>query len=153
MHKQEVINAVAEVVKQPKVLVKEVLDGFYDVVTSELVAGGEVSMTGVGKFTAKYRDARKARNPRTGDTVNVAARMVPKFTAAKQLKEALAGSKIKATAKKKVAAPAKAPIKKTAAKPVEAAPRKRAATTPTRTATTHRAAAPAAAAPKRRVMR
>jgi nucleoid DNA-binding protein len=49
----------------------------------------EVSIAGLGIFTVKQRKARQARNPRTGAIVSVPAMKVPKFRAAKALKEAV----------------------------------------------------------------
>jgi DNA-binding protein HU-beta len=52
-----------------------------------LKKGGEVSVAGFGIFSVKARAARTARNPRTGESVKVAAMNVPKFRAAKALKD------------------------------------------------------------------
>jgi len=49
----------------------------------------EVSIAGLGIFSTKQRAARVARNPRTGESVNVPAMRVPKFRAAKALKDAV----------------------------------------------------------------
>ena len=51
--------------------------------------GGEVSVAGFGIFSVKGRAARTARNPKTGETVKVAAKKVPKFRPAKALKDAV----------------------------------------------------------------
>ena len=54
-----------------------------------LKSGGEVSIAGLGIFSVKDRAARTARNPRTGETVQVPATRVPKFRPAKALKDAV----------------------------------------------------------------
>ena len=72
-----------------KVQAEEVVQMFIDEITSTLKKGGEVSLAGLGIFSAKARAARTARNPKTGETVQVAATTVPKFRAAKALKDAV----------------------------------------------------------------
>ncbi len=58
-----------------------------DSIVKTLKSGREVSIAGLGIFSAKMRAARQARNPRTGETIHVAAQRVPKFRAAKALKD------------------------------------------------------------------
>jgi DNA-binding protein HU-beta len=60
-----------------------------EAIVSELKNGGEVSIAGLGIFKTKTRAARTARNPRTGETVQVPTMRVPKFQPAKALKEAV----------------------------------------------------------------
>jgi DNA-binding protein HU-beta len=54
-----------------------------------LKKGDEVSLAGLGIFATKMRAARTARNPRTGASVQVPSMRVPKFRAAKALKDAV----------------------------------------------------------------
>ncbi|PKN76615.1 MAG: DNA-binding protein HU [Deltaproteobacteria bacterium HGW-Deltaproteobacteria-10] len=49
----------------------------------------EVFISGFGTFTIVKRKARKGRNPKTGESIRIAARVIPKFKAAKALKEAV----------------------------------------------------------------
>ena len=65
------------------------VDAFITTVESELKSGGEVNFTGFGKFTVAERGAREGRNPRTGETVTIAATRVPRFTAGSGLKKAV----------------------------------------------------------------
>ena len=60
-------------------------------ITHGLKNGDEVSVAGLGIFKTKMRAARTARNPRTGEAVHVPSMRVPKFQAAKALKEAVKG--------------------------------------------------------------
>ena len=60
-----------------------------DCIMTGLKAGDEVSIAGLGIFKAQPRAARTARNPRTGETIKVAATRTPKFRAAKALKDAV----------------------------------------------------------------
>jgi DNA-binding protein HU-beta len=57
-----------------------------------LAAGGDVAITGVGRFSVAERAARQARNPRTGEPVDVPAGRAPRFAAGSQLKRAVAAS-------------------------------------------------------------
>jgi len=88
MKKSDVITAVAEATEQPKNQVEKILDGFVDCLTKAVAAGEEVSYPGLGKFIMKSQAARQARNPHTGETINVAAKNVVKFQISKPLKEA-----------------------------------------------------------------
>jgi DNA-binding protein HU-beta len=54
-----------------------------------LKAGEEVNFTGFGKFHVAERGAREGRNPRTGETMTIAASRVPRFTAGSGLKKAV----------------------------------------------------------------
>jgi len=54
-----------------------------------LRSGDEVSFTGFGKFHVASRGAREGRNPRTGETMQIAASKVPRFTAGSGLKKAV----------------------------------------------------------------
>lgn len=68
---------------------EEVVDFVFDTITSALKNGEEVSISGFGTFLVKSRKARTARNPRTGEIVQVPAMNVPRFRAGKGLKEAV----------------------------------------------------------------
>ena len=67
----------------------EVVDFVFDTITGALKKGEEVSISGFGVFLVKSRKARTARNPRTGEMVQVPATTVPRFRAGKALKEAV----------------------------------------------------------------
>jgi len=60
-----------------------------DSIVNTLKQDGEVSIAGLGIFSAKKRAARTARNPRTGAAIQVPAMRVPKFRPAKALKDAV----------------------------------------------------------------
>ena len=57
------------------------------VIADELDAGGKVSIGGFGTFEARERAARAGRNPRTGESITIAAKRYPAFKAAKSLKD------------------------------------------------------------------
>ena len=90
MNKQALIDMVHEKIGGTKVQAEEVVNGIFGSITDSLKSGNEVSIAGFGSFVAKMRAARTARNPRTGEPVQVAAKRVPKFKAAKALKDAVA---------------------------------------------------------------
>jgi DNA-binding protein HU-beta len=72
-----------------KVQAEEVVDMIVNSIVDTLKKGDEVSIAGLGIFSTKMRAARQARNPRTGETISVAAMRVPKFRAAKALKDSV----------------------------------------------------------------
>jgi DNA-binding protein HU-beta len=65
------------------------VDAVLSAIEGELKGGGEVSFTGFGKFHVAQRGAREGRNPRTGETMTIAASRVPRFTAGSGLKKAV----------------------------------------------------------------
>ena len=89
MNKSGIVDAVHAKLAGTKVQAEEVVDVVINSVIDSLKKGEEVSIAGLGIFSVKQRAARKARNPRTGAMVDVAAMKVPKFRAAKALKEAV----------------------------------------------------------------
>ncbi len=89
MNKQALIEAVHEVIGGTKSGAEKVVDTVIDNIVATLKKGGEVSIAGLGIFSTKTRAARTARNPRTGEAVSVPAMRVPKFRAAKALKDAV----------------------------------------------------------------
>lgn len=72
-----------------KVQAEQAVDCVVDSIVKTLKGGGEVSIAGLGIFSVKARAARQARNPRTGESISVPAMKVPKFRAAKALKDAV----------------------------------------------------------------
>ncbi len=89
MNKQAIVEAVHGVLNTTKVQAEQVVDKVFDSIVASLKKGDEVSIAGLGIFSVKARAARDARNPRTGETVKVPAMNVPKFRAAKALKDAV----------------------------------------------------------------
>jgi len=90
MNKQELIQQLAESTEYPKAQCERVLEALTYAVQDALAAGGEVKLHGIGKFCVRQRAARTARNPQTGESVQVKARKVPAFVAAQGLKDAAA---------------------------------------------------------------
>jgi DNA-binding protein HU-beta len=65
------------------------VDAVITSIEKALKSGEEVSFTGFGKFHVADRGAREGRNPRTGETMTIAASRVPRFTAGSGLKKAV----------------------------------------------------------------
>ena len=69
--------------------VERVVSAFYDSIIEQLQNGGRVELRGFGAFSTRGRDARKGRNPRTGEPVDVDAKRVPYFKPGKEMRERL----------------------------------------------------------------
>jgi len=67
----------------------EMLDALFEEITRVIKSGDKVNISGFGIFRVADRKAREARNPKTGETVQVKASKAPKFRASKVLKEAV----------------------------------------------------------------
>ena len=89
MTKSELIDAVAKGAGTTKADAESVLEAFFATVTADVVAGGKVAWPGFGSFSATESGERMGRNPRTGETVKIAATTRMKFSASSTLKAAL----------------------------------------------------------------
>jgi DNA-binding protein HU-beta len=89
MNKADLANVVHAKLGGTKVQSEEIVELIISEVVGALKKSEEVSIAGLGIFSTKLRAARTARNPRTGESVNVPAMRVPKFRAAKALKDAV----------------------------------------------------------------
>ena len=87
MKKTELIAAVAEKAEISKKDAEKAVKAFTDVVSEELVNGGKIQLVGFGTFEVSERPAREGRNPRTGETMTIAATKTPKFKVGKALKD------------------------------------------------------------------
>ena len=89
MNKAELVAAIAEKTELSKKDAEKALKAFTDVVSEELAKGEKIQLVGFGTFEVSERAAREGRNPQTGETVKIAARVVPGFKAGNKLKESL----------------------------------------------------------------
>jgi DNA-binding protein HU-beta len=89
MNKQALADAVHAKIGGTKVQAEQAVETIVEAIVMTLKKGEEVSIAGIGIFSVKQRAARDARNPRTGETIKVPAMKVPKFRAAKALKDAV----------------------------------------------------------------
>lgn len=91
MTKIEIINKIGENVALPKKDIEKVVDNLIKVIQDALKEGQKVSLTGLGSFSIKERKSRIARNPKTGEKVEVPSKKVAKFKVGKDLNEILQG--------------------------------------------------------------
>ena len=89
MNKTELVAAMAEKTELSKKDAEKALKAFTDVVAEELKKGEKVQLVGFGTFEVAEREAREGRNPRTRETMTIAASKSPKFKAGKALKDSL----------------------------------------------------------------
>ena len=89
MTKAELIEKIAGKAKISKRAANIALNTFVDSVTAALKKGDRVALVGFGTFSVTKRKARTARNPRTGETIQVPAKKAPKFKAGRELKNAV----------------------------------------------------------------
>jgi DNA-binding protein HU-beta len=89
MNKADIINKVHGVLGGTKADAERAVETFIDSVVKGVASGDEVSVAGLGIFLAKARPARTGRNPRTGETIRIAATRTPKFRPAKGFKDAV----------------------------------------------------------------
>jgi DNA-binding protein HU-beta len=87
MTKSEFIDRVASQSGLSKKDAGTAVDAVINSIEDALRGGEEVSFTGFGKFHVAERGAREGRNPRTGETMTIAASKVPRFTAGSGLKK------------------------------------------------------------------
>ena len=87
MNKTELIAVVAEKAELSKKDAEKAIKAFTDAVSEELVKGGKIQLVGFGTFEVAERAAREGRNPKTGETMPIAASKTPKFKAGKALKD------------------------------------------------------------------
>ena len=91
MNKQDLVNAVADASGLTKADAAKAVDGVFDAIIGALKSGDEVRLVGFGSFSVAQRAASQGRNPRTGETIQIAASKQPKFSAGKGLKDAVNG--------------------------------------------------------------
>jgi integration host factor subunit beta len=69
--------------------IEKVVSTFFDEIAGRLAKGGRVELRGFGAFSTRERDARKGRNPRTGEAVSVPGKKVPYFKPGKEMRARL----------------------------------------------------------------
>ena len=90
MNKAELVGAVAEKTGYTKKDAEKAADAIIDAITEQLAGGGKVQLVGFGSFEVKSRAARTGRNPKTGQSIQIAATSTPVFKAGKALKDTVA---------------------------------------------------------------
>jgi nucleoid DNA-binding protein len=89
MNKRDIVNEVAKVVSTKKEA-QAAVDCVFDTITKALTEKDDVTLIGFGTFKVAERKARTGRNPRSGSEIEIKAKNVPKFSAGKALKDAVA---------------------------------------------------------------
>ncbi len=93
MNKSELVDALADNTGMTKADAGRAVDALFSpdggIVAKALKKGHRVQITGFGTFEAKSRKARTGRNPRTGETIKIAATKTPSFRAGKGLKDGI----------------------------------------------------------------
>ncbi len=89
MSKQQLVEMIAEKAGLTKADATRALDATMESITETLKKGEKVSLVGFGTFATSKREAREGRNPRTGETVKIAARTAVTFKAGSKLKDAV----------------------------------------------------------------
>ncbi len=91
MNKAELAQAVAAKTQLKQSEAAAALDAVLESIEKELAGGGEVAITGFGKFSVAHRGARQGVNPATGQRIQIAASKAPKFSAGAKFKAAVKG--------------------------------------------------------------
>ncbi len=89
MNKNDLVASVAGSAGLSKADAAKAVDSVLDNIAGSLSGGQEVRLVGFGTFSVAHRKATQGRNPRTGETIQIAASNQPKFKAGKALKEAV----------------------------------------------------------------
>jgi DNA-binding protein HU-beta len=89
MTKGEFVEKVASSADLSRKDAENAVNAVLETIEGALKSGEDVTFTGFGKFHVADRGAREGRNPRTGETMQIAATRVPRFTAGSGLKKAI----------------------------------------------------------------
>jgi len=85
MTKKDMAKAIAEEMGLTQIQVKKIVQRVFDGVTETLLEEGRVELRNFGVFTVRKRKPRKGRNPRTGEKVNVPAKLVVTFKPGREM--------------------------------------------------------------------
>ncbi len=89
MNKSQLIARVSEQTSMTKKEATQIVDATLSVIQSALQSGDSVHLTGFGNFEVRLRNARRGRNPLTGEEIQIAASKIPAFRAGKTLRSAI----------------------------------------------------------------
>ena len=91
MNKTELVEKVAESAGLTKTQAEAAINAFVETITDGLKAGDKITLKGFGTFEVRQREAREGRNPRTGETMTIAASKAPAFKASSALMNVING--------------------------------------------------------------
>ena len=89
MRKSELVTHVADRASLTKAQAESAVNAVFEVIRDALASGDTVAAIGFGTFSTKSRSARTGRNPRTGESIAIAASTAPSFKAGKVLRDGL----------------------------------------------------------------
>jgi DNA-binding protein HU-beta len=87
VNKSELVDQIAQKADLSKRDAESAVEATLNTIEEQLARGGEISLTGFGKFHVAERGARQGRNPQTGAPIQIAASRVPRFSAGAKLKQ------------------------------------------------------------------
>jgi nucleoid DNA-binding protein len=85
--KKEIVKQIADRIGLTQLKTKEIVQQTFDAIVKTLLEDGRIELRNFGVFEVKQRKARKARNPRTGDRVDVPPKNVVTFKPGKEMEE------------------------------------------------------------------
>ncbi|MDX1667388.1 MAG: HU family DNA-binding protein [Saprospiraceae bacterium] len=89
MNKGDLVSKIMDEANLTKAQASDALNAVLDGISESLQDGERVTLIGFGTFSINRRDARKGRNPQTGETIQIAAKNVVKFKPGKELSESV----------------------------------------------------------------
>lgn len=93
MTKKEIVKQISERANLTQLKTKEIVQWTFDAIIETLVSEGRIELRNFGVFEVRQRKARKARNPRTGDAVEVQPKNVVAFQPGKEMEEKVKNAK------------------------------------------------------------
>ena len=112
MNQSELIEKVAQATELNQATAGQTVKAVVNAVLDALLAGEAVRVSGLGVFNVAARPAREGRNPRTGESIEIAASKAVRFHAGKAVKDAFNPPTPKAAPRKKSAPPKKSAVRK-----------------------------------------
>lgn len=109
MTKKEIVKTISERANLTQLKTKEIVQWTFDAIIATLVTEGRIELRNFGVFEVRQRKARKARNPRTGESVDVLPKNVVNFQPGKEMELEVRKAKV-ATKKRKSRKPAPEPV-------------------------------------------
>lgn len=89
MNKADLVNSISEKTGLTKSKTIEVVDAFVSSITESLKNGEKVTLVGFGTFATTKKEARKGRNPKTGESIDIPSKTVAKFKAGSELSKSV----------------------------------------------------------------
>jgi DNA-binding protein HU-beta len=112
MNQSELIEKVAQATELNQAAAGQAVKAVVNAILDALLAGDAVRVSGLGNFNVAARPARQGRNPRTGESIQIAASKAVRFHAGKAVKDALNPPTPKGARRTKTAPPKKSAVRK-----------------------------------------